>query len=168
MTILQLVWLNQWSCYPLKQVLCLCHPCQTQRREKVFIKMYLSLGTQVLSSLTCGYAPNVHKSCVLGRSVCKGAGASPCKRQNAQVSSLKSYLWLLLEHSRGRFDELEAPPDGLCTPTKEELIPSIREISHPKRGLSHWWWTWLTTSWALLIQALGQKKGRLKAIHFYG
>jgi len=149
MAILQLVWLNQWSCYPLRQVLYLFHPCQTQRREKVFIKMYLSLGTQVLSSLTCGYAPNVQKTRVLGRSVCRGTGASSCKRKNVQVSSLKSYLWWFLEHSIGRFDELDAPPDGSCTPIKEELIPSIRELSHPKRGLSHWWWTRLTTSWAL-------------------
>lgn len=49
----------------------------------------------------------------------------------------KSYLWLLLEHSRGRFDEMDAPPDGSCIPIKEELIPSIRELPHPKRGLSH-------------------------------
>ena len=145
---LQLVWLYQQSCYPLRQVLCLCSPCQTPKREKVFINVFIS-GYAGSLNLTCGYASNVHKNCVFGRSVCKGAGASPCKGQNAQVSSLKSYLWSFLEHSRRLFDVYWAPPDGSCTPTKEELIPSIRELSHPKRGLSHWWWTWLTSSWAL-------------------
>ena len=74
-----------------------------QKREKVFINVFIS-GYAGSLNLTCGYAPNVHKSCVLVHSVCKGAGAYPCKGQNAQVSSLKSYLWSFLEHSRRLFD----------------------------------------------------------------
>jgi len=30
---------------------------------------------------------------------------------------------------------MDAPPVGSCIPIKEDLIPSIRELSHPKRGI---------------------------------
>ena len=107
-----------------------------QKREKAFKNQYNS-GYALSLTLTCTHAPQVHNTCVLVRSVCKGAGAYPCKGQNAQVSSLKSYLWSFLEHSRRLFDVYEAPPDGSCIPMKEELIPSRGELSHPKRDLSH-------------------------------
>jgi len=62
-------------------------------------------------------------------------GAYSCKGQKAQVSSLKSYLWSFLEHSRSLFDVYEALPDGSCIPIEEELIPSRGELTHPKEGL---------------------------------
>ena len=133
---MQLVWLHPLSYYPPSQVSCLCSSCQTSRkREKSFKVNYLWYAVSL--SLTCMYATQVHNTCVLVRSVCKGVGAYSCKGQKAQVSLQKSYLWLFLEHSRSLFDVYEAPPDSSCIPTKEELIPSRGELSHPKRGLSH-------------------------------
>ena len=74
-----------------------------QEREKVFINVFIS-GDAGSLNLTCGDAPNVHKSCVLVRSVCKAMGVYSCKGQKAQVSLQKSYLWSFLEHSRRLFD----------------------------------------------------------------
>ena len=74
-----------------------------QKREKVFKSQYNS-GYAVSLTLTCVYAPQVHNTCVLVRSVCKGLGAYSCKGQKAQVLLQKSYLWLNLEHSRRWFD----------------------------------------------------------------
>ena len=107
-----------------------------QEREKVIKNLYIS-GYAVSLSLTCVYTLQVHNTCVLVRSVYKAMGAYSCKGQKAQVSLPKSYLWSFLEHSRSLFDVYGAPPDGSCIPTKEGLIPSRGELSHPKRGLSH-------------------------------
>ena len=54
--------------------------------------------------LACVYALQTHYACVLVRSVSQRMGAYPCKGEKAQVSSLKSYLWSLLEPSRRVFD----------------------------------------------------------------
>ena len=40
-----------------------------QKREKVFLNVFIS-GDASSLNLTCGDAHNVHKDCVLGRSVC--------------------------------------------------------------------------------------------------
>ena len=74
-----------------------------QKREKVFKSQYNS-GYAVSPTSTCVYAPQVHKTCVLVRSVCKGVGAYSCKGQKAQVLLQNSYLWSILELSRSWFD----------------------------------------------------------------
>ena len=74
-----------------------------QEREKV-LKKSINSGYAVSLNLTCVYAPQVHNTCVLVRSVCKGVGAYSCKGQKAQVLLQKSYLWSNLEHSRRWFD----------------------------------------------------------------
>ena len=57
-----------------------------QEREKV-LKKSINSGYVVSLNLTCVYAPQVHNTCVLVRSVYKGVGAYPCKGQKARVSS---------------------------------------------------------------------------------
>ena len=74
-----------------------------QEREKVLKSQYNS-GYAVSLSLTCVYAPQVHNTHVLVRSVYKGVGVYPCKSQKAQVLLQKTYLWSILEHSRRWFD----------------------------------------------------------------
>ena len=113
--------------------------------EKDIENQYYS-GSALSLTFACGPAPFVHITCVSARSVCKGVGVYPCKSQKAQVSSLKSYLWSLLEPSRRVFDVYWAPPDGSCIPMIEELIPSREELPHPKEGVSHWCWNWITSS----------------------
>ena len=116
-----------------------------QRERKSLKNMFIS-GYAGSLYLACVYALQTHCTCVLVRSVSQRLGAYPCKGQKARVSSLKSYLWSLLEPSRRVFDVYWAPPDGSCTPMIEELIPSREELPHPKEGVSHWCWNWITSS----------------------
>jgi hypothetical protein len=76
---------------PSWQVLCLCYPCQTPKREKVF-KNVLSLGTQVLLALPAGTHPMFTKPASLDALYVKGQVRPPVKGQNAQVLSSKKLL----------------------------------------------------------------------------
>ena len=116
------------------------------KKERKSLKIMFISGYAGSLYLACVYASQTHCTCVLVRSVSQRMGAYPCKGQKARVSSLKSYLWSLLEPSRRVFDVYWAPPDGSCIPMIEELIPSREELPHPKEGVSHWCWNWITSS----------------------